>query len=119
MTAVTLVHNPRCSKSRAALELLEQRGIKPTVVKYLDTPLSVPEITSILAKLKIKPRELLRTGEAEYKELDLSNDSVTDEAIIEAMAAHPKLIERPILIVDDAAVIGRPTEKLEELLGKL
>ncbi|KAG5356137.1 putative arsenate reductase [Yarrowia sp. B02] len=117
MPQITLIHNPKCSKSRAALELLEQKKITPTVVQYLDTPLSATEIASVLQKLDIKPSELLRKGEAQFAELDLVNKN--DEQIIAAMAQHPNLIERPILIVDDKAVIGRPTEKLNELLGKL
>lgn len=119
MPTITLIHNPKCSKSRAALELLEQKKISPTIVQYLDTPLSASEITSILHKLDIKPVELLRKGEAQFTELDLGAADKSDADIIAAMAKYPNLIERPILIVDDEAVIGRPTEKLNDLLGKL
>lgn len=116
MTDLILYHNPRCSKSRAALELLEQRGLTPKVVRYLETPPSVAELTSILARLGIRPRQLLRSGEEEYKRLDLANASLSDEQIIAAMVAHPKLIERPILIVGNTAAIGRPPENILEIL---
>lgn len=119
MPTITLIHNPKCSKSRAALELLESKKISPQVVQYLDSPLSVSQISDILHKLEIKPVELLRTGEPQFAELDLGAVDKSDSDIIAAMAKYPNLIERPILIVDDKAVIGRPTEKLNELLGKL
>ncbi|KAG5359241.1 hypothetical protein CJU90_3975 [Yarrowia sp. C11] len=118
-TTITLIHNPKCSKSRAALELLQSKNLTPTVIQYLDSPLTEAEITSVLQKLNIKPVELLRKGEAQFSELDLGAADKSDQDIIAAMAKHPNLIERPILIVDDKAVIGRPTEKLNELLGKL
>jgi arsenate reductase len=117
MTDLTLYHNPRCSKSRGALELLEARGLAPQVVRYLETPPSVAELRELLSKLGIGARALLRTGEDEYKELGLADASLSDEQLIAAMAAHPKLIERPILIAGNRAVIGRPPEKVLELLA--
>lgn len=116
MTELILYHNPRCSKSRGALELLEQRGLKPTVVRYLETPPSATELKQILARLGIGPRQLLRNGEEEYKALNLADPSLSDTQIIEAMVAHPKLIERPILVNGDVAVVGRPPEKVLEIL---
>lgn len=116
MTELTLYHNPRCSKSRGALELLEQRGLAPTVVHYLETPPSAAELEQIVSLLGIQPRQLLRTGEDDYKTLNLADPTLTDADIINAMAAHPKLIERPILIAGDTAVIGRPPEKVLEIL---
>ncbi|VXC83825.1 arsenate reductase (glutaredoxin) [Pseudomonas sp. 9Ag] len=116
MTDLILYHNPRCSKSRNALELLEQRGLTPSVIRYLETPPSADELRQILARLGISPRQLLRSGEEEYKTLNLTDPTLTDEQIIDAMVAHPKLIERPILVVGDAAVIGRPPEKVLEIL---
>ncbi|MEK1941088.1 MAG: arsenate reductase (glutaredoxin) [Pseudomonas sp.] len=116
MTDLTLYHNPRCSKSRSALELLEARGLQPTVVRYLETPPSAADITALLSKLQLSARELLRTGEDDYKNLNLADASLSDEHIIAAMASHPKLIERPILIVGNKAVIGRPPERVLELL---
>ncbi|WXL24331.1 arsenate reductase (glutaredoxin) [Ectopseudomonas mendocina] len=117
MTDLILYHNPRCSKSRSALQILEERGLTPTIVRYLETPPSVNELQSLLKKLAITPRQLLRTGEDEYSELGLSAPELTDLQLIEAMASHPKLIERPILIAGDRAVIGRPPEKVLEILA--
>ena len=116
MTDLTLYHNPRCSKSRGALELLEARGLTPTVVRYLDTPLTAAQLTDLLRKLNISARQLLRTGEEDYKILNLADHNLSEAQLIEAMATHPKLIERPILVVGDKAVIGRPPEKILEIL---
>jgi len=116
MTDLTLYHHPRCSKSRGALELLEARGLTPTVVRYLDTPLNTAQLKTLLGQLNISARQLLRTGEDEYKALNLADSTLSDSQLIEAMAAHPKLIERPILVAGDKAVIGRPPEKILEIL---
>jgi len=116
MTDLTLYHNPRCSKSRGALELLEARGLTPTVVRYLETPPNAGRLRALLGKLGIGARDLLRTGEDEYKTLNLADASLSDDDLIAAMAAHPKLIERPILVAGDKAMIGRPPEKILEIL---
>lgn len=116
MTDLTLYHNPRCSKSRGALELLEARGLAPSVVRYLETPPDAATLKALLGKLGIGARQLLRSGEDEYKSLGLDNPALTDEQLIGAMAEHPKLIERPILVAGDKAVIGRPPEKVLEIL---
>ncbi|QXH71741.1 arsenate reductase (glutaredoxin) [Pseudomonas atacamensis] len=116
MTDLTLYHNPRCSKSRGALELLEARGLHPTVVRYLETPLSAAQIKALLGKLGISARQLLRSGEEEYKTLNLADASLSEQQLIDAIAAHPKLLERPILEAGDKAVIGRPPENVLELL---
>ena len=116
MTDLTLYHNPRCSKSRGALELLEARGLTPTVVRYLETPPNAAQLRDLLGKLGIGARDLLRTGEDEYKTLNLADSSLSDDGLIDAMAAHPKLIERPILVAGDKAMIGRPPEKILEIL---
>ena len=116
MTDLTLYHNPRCSKSRGALELLEARGLAPTIVRYLENPPDAATLTALLGKLGIAPRQLPRTGEGEYKELNLADPSLTDAQLIDAMARHPKLIERPIFIAGDKAVVGRPPEKVLEIL---
>lgn len=116
MTDLTLYHNPRCSKSRGALELLEARGLAPTVVRCLETPLNAAQLTALLGKLGITARQLLRTGEDEYKTLDLADATLSESQVIAAIAEHPKLMERPILETADKAVIGRPPEKILEIL---
>ncbi|MBI6618235.1 arsenate reductase (glutaredoxin) [Pseudomonas corrugata] len=116
MTDLTLYHNPRCSKSRGALELLEARGLAPTVVRYLETPLDAAQLKRLLGKLGISARQLLRTGEDEYNTLNLADQSLSQDDLIDAIAAHPKLMERPILEAGDKAVIGRPPEKILEIL---
>ena len=116
MTDLTLYHNPRCSKSRGALELLEARGLTPTVVRYLETPLDAAQIKALLKKLGISARQLLRTGEDEYRTLNLADASVNEAQLIAAIAAHPKLMERPILETADKAIIGRPPENVLEIL---
>jgi len=117
MTELTFYHNPRCSKSRAALELLEGRGLSPTIVRYLETPPTAAELKSLMNKLDIAPRQLLRTGEDEYKQLNLADAGLSDDQLIDAMVAHPRLIERPILIAGDRAAVGRPPEKVLEILS--
>ncbi len=113
---ITIWHNPKCSKSREALKMLEEKGRDFGVVKYLDENPSRSEIETLLKKLGISARELMRTKEELYKELGLAK--VSDEAaLIDALVEHPKLIERPILIEGDRAVIGRPVEKVIEFLG--
>ena len=116
MTDLTLYHNPRCSKSRGALELLQARGLAPNVVRYLETPLDAAQLEALLGKLGISARQLLRTGEDEYKTLNLADASLSEAQLIAAIAQHPKLMERPILETADKAVIGRPPEAILELL---
>ena len=116
MTDLTLYHNPFCSKSRGALETLEARGLTPNIVRYLETPPSAAELQTVLGKLGIPARELLRTGEDAYKSLNLANPKLTEAQLIDAMVANPKLIERPIIISGERAVIGRQPEKLLEIL---
>jgi arsenate reductase len=116
MTDLTLYHNPRCSKSRSALQLLEARGLTPTIVRYLETPPNASQLQDLLGKLGLNARQLLRTGEDEYQALGLADLSLSEGQLIAAMAAHPKLIERPILVAGKQAVIGRPPEKVLEIL---
>lgn len=116
MTDLTLYHNPRCSKSRSALHLLEERGLQPTVLLYLETPPTAAQLRDLLAKLGMPARQLLRTGEDEYRALNLAAGDLGDAQLIDAMVAHPRLIERPILIAGDRAVIGRPPENILDLL---
>ncbi|MDX1269540.1 MAG: arsenate reductase (glutaredoxin) [Oceanisphaera sp.] len=116
MTSLTIYHNPRCSKSRQTLQLLEEKGESPEVVMYLDNPPSAEELTALLGKLGISARELLRSGEDAYKELNLKNKDLDEQTLIDAMVAHPKLIQRPIVVKGDRAVLGRPPENALELL---
>lgn len=111
-----LYHNPRCSKSRGALELLRGSGIEPQIVPYLDEPPSEAQLRELLGMLGIPARELLRKGEDEYKALGLDDPDIGEDAIIAAMATHPRLIERPVFVKDGRAVIGRPSERVLELL---
>ncbi|NUO72623.1 MAG: arsenate reductase (glutaredoxin) [Frateuria sp.] len=115
--SVRIYHNSRCSKSRGTLELLQARGIEPEVVNYLDTPPSADELRNLLRMLGMTPRQLLRTGEAEYAELRLADPAIDDEAILQAMTAHPKLIERPIVVANGKAAIGRPPEAVLAILS--
>jgi arsenate reductase len=107
---VRIYHNPRCSKSRATLALLQQRGLDPVVIDYLATPPSAAELTQMLGQLGCSARQLLRTSETEYTQLGLDQGEWTDEQIVDAMVAHPKLIERPIVVVGGKAALGRPPE---------
>lgn len=109
---VTIYHNPRCSKSRQTLALLEEKGISPQVVLYLETPPSEAEIKTILEQLAIQPRQLMRTKEDLYKEHNLGDSSLSDDELIAAMVKFPKLIERPIVLANNKAAIGRPPENV-------
>lgn len=111
-----LYHNTRCSKSRGALELLNARGIEPELVYYLETPPSPAELRELLRMLGTGARGLLRTGEPEYAALGLDDPALDDDALIAAMSAHPKLIERPVFVRQGRAVIGRPPERVLDLL---
>lgn len=114
--SIRIYHNPRCSKSRQTLALLQEKGIEPEIVEYLKTPPSADEITELTSKLGLAPREMMRTKESVYRELSLGSDSVSDAALINAMADNPILIERPIVVNGDKAALGRPPEKVLEIL---
>ena len=117
MTGVSkLYHNPHCSKSRAALALLRERGIEPEIVSYLDQAPSADELLALLQALGTGPRALLRVSEPEYTELGLGHAGVDDDTLVTAMHAHPRLIERPVFVHRGHAVIGRPPERVLELL---
>jgi len=115
MTDYTIYHNPKCSKSRATLALLQQRGIEPKIVEYLKTPPSAAELKSILGKLGIAPEQLVRKGEEVYKS-KYAGRHLSDAQWVEALVADPILIERPIVVSGARAVLGRPPENVEELL---
>ena len=115
MANVTIWHNPRCGKSRDAAKLLEEKGIDADVVKYLETPPSKKELKAVLKMLGISARELMRTKEDIYKELNLKEES-DEEKLIHAMVENPKLIERPVVIKDGKAAIGRPLKNIIDIL---
>jgi arsenate reductase len=114
--STTIYHNPRCSKSRQTLELLQQKQLDTEVIEYLKIPPSKAELEHLLDLLGLEPRQLMRTKEAEYKALGLDDESLSREALIEAMVNHPKLIERPIVVHDGKAAIGRPPETVLDIL---
>jgi arsenate reductase len=115
MSRYTIYHNPRCSKSRNTLALLQEHGVEPQIILYLEDVPDVKELKSLLAKLGITADQLVRRGEADYKVCGLGKDSSADD-IIRAMATHPKLIERPIVVKGARAVLGRPPENVLELI---
>ncbi|MGD8914563.1 MAG: arsenate reductase (glutaredoxin) [Candidatus Thiodiazotropha sp.] len=114
--SVEIYHNPRCSKSRQTLQLLQEKGIDPDVVEYLKTPPDKATLEQILDMLELEPRDLMRKKEKEYKALQLDDPSLSRDQLIEAMIANPKLIERPIVIQNGKAAIGRPPEKVLDIL---
>ncbi len=116
MSDITLYHNPRCSKSRQTLELLRERGVEATVVEYLKTPPDRAELEAILDLLGVEPRDLIRSGEAEYREAGLDDPSLSRDALIDAMLKYPRLIQRPIVVANGRAAIGRPPERVLEIL---
>lgn len=113
---IRIYHNPRCSKSRATLALLQDQGIEPEIKLYLESPPDEAELRSILKKLGKTPRELMRKGEAEYREQGLKDEALSDDELIRAMVQTPKLIERPIVLANGRAAIGRPPESVLEIL---
>jgi arsenate reductase len=114
--SVTIYHNPRCSKSRQTLALLREHDAEPDIVEYLKAPPDAETLGRLLEMLGLEPRELMRKKEKEYKENDLANPDLSRDALIAAMVAHPTLIERPIVIKDDKAALGRPPESVLEIL---
>jgi arsenate reductase len=117
MSDTVLYHNPRCSKSRAALQLLNECGVQPTILRYLEQPPDADRIRAVLRLLGLPARALLRKSEAEYSALNLGDPALDDDALVSAMASHPILIERPLFVHKGRAVIGRPPERVLELLG--
>lgn len=114
--SIVIYHNPRCSKSRQTLALLEENGVTPDVFEYLKTPPTADALAQVIEKLGVGVRDIIRTKEAEYKENGLNNDSLTDEQILNVLIEVPKLIERPIVINGDKAAIGRPPENVLAIL---
>ena len=116
MNDFIIYHNPRCSKSRQTLEILTKQNVDTEIVLYLETPPSAEEVTSILQKLGLSSRDIIRKGEEEYKLLNIKDQSLTENELIAFMSENPKLIERPIVVKDDKAIIGRPPENVLSLL---
>ena len=115
-SAVTIFHNPRCSKSRQTMQIIESKGFSPEIVEYLKQPPDARQLGGLLDLLGLEPRELMRTKEKVYKEKHLDDPDLSRDALIEAMIEDPILIERPIVVSDGKAVIGRPPEKVLEIL---
>lgn len=116
MSNFKIYHNPRCSKSRQTLALLEENGIQPEIVEYLSSPPSAKELKKVISLLDISPQDLMRKKEAEYKGSGLDNKDLTDDEQIKLMVANPKVIERPIVLGNERAAIGRPPENVLEIL---
>lgn len=112
----TIYHNPRCSKSRASLEMIQAKGITPTIIKYLETPPDKQQLTELLGKLGLQAEQIVRKGEALFKELGLGDKTLSNEEWIDVLAEHPQLIERPIVVNGNKAAIGRPIEKVIDIL---
>jgi arsenate reductase len=117
MTELKILHNPRCSKSRQTLQLLHDKGFEPQIIEYLKNPINTDELTHIISQLGFSSaRQLMRKGEDAYKEQNLANQTLTEEMLINAMLGSPKLIERPIVIFNGKAAIGRPPESVLDIL---
>ena len=116
MKKVKIYHNPRCSKSRQTLQILEENGVEPEIIKYLETPPTVAELERVLELLNKQPRDIMRKNEAEYKEYDMSNENLSKSDLIRLMREYPKVIERPIVFTKDKAAIGRPPESVLDIL---
>ena len=114
--AITIYHNPKCSKSRQTLELLQQNGITPTIIEYLKTPPTAEKLKKILDLMGLAPRDLMRKKEAVYAECGLDDPSLSDAALIDFMIQHPILIERPIVLANGKAALGRPPEQVLDIL---
>jgi len=114
--SVTIYHNPRCGKSRQTLQLLKDQGIEPVIIEYLKTPPTAKELDGILQKLGKEPRDLMRKSEAEYKNLTLGDAELDRQTLIQAMVEHPILIERPIVLANSKAAVGRPPENVLAIL---
>ena len=113
---VKIYHNPRCSKSRKTLQIIEAAGHKPTVIKYLETPPSITELIHVLLLLNLKPRDLMRKNESDYKKHNMDDKTLSNHDLIELMHKYPQVIERPIVVSNNKAVIGRPPESVLDII---
>jgi arsenate reductase len=119
MNKIILYHNPLCSKSRAVLALLEENDVDPELVYYLDAPPNTRELKALLKKLGLEVRDLIRRSEPEFEELGLDDEDLADEILLDILARHPVLLQRPIIVVGEHAIIGRPPERVMPFLEKL
>ena len=116
MKNIVMYHNPRWGKSRSSVGILDQKGVKYTVIKYLDAPLDIEELKDLAQKLQLRPKDFIRKGEPEFKELNLALSLEDDEKLFKAISKHPKLMERPIIVNGDKACIGRPPENILQII---
>ena len=114
---LVIYHNPRCSKSRETLQILEDNNVSTEIVEYLEQPPTAAELTSIIGKLGVSARDLLRTTEPVYRDAELDDDSLTEDEIIEAICEYPALLQRPIVVAGDKAIIGRPPVKVLDIIA--
>lgn len=114
--SLVIYHNPRCSKSRQTLQLIEEQGQTPEIVEYLKNPPSIDELKTVIAKLGVSARDIIRNKEAEYKEAGLDNSDLSEDDIIGKMVEFPKVIERPIVVNGEKAAVGRPPENVLAIL---
>jgi len=119
MATVTLYHNPRCSKSRAVLALLEENDIDTEIIYYMDNPPDGRQLNRLLKKLGLGVRDILRRNEPEYEELGLDDEDLADEIVLDILTKHPRLLQRPIIVAGDRAIIGRPPENVLPFIEEL
>ncbi len=115
--SIRIYHNPECSKSRAALALLEENDVDPQIIYYMETPPSIDEIKSLLAKLDLKLLDIIRRSEDDFDELGLDDETLSEEIILDLLQKHPQLLQRPIVVKGDNAIIARPPEDVLTLIG--
>lgn len=117
MSSICIYHNPECSKSRAALALLEENDVNPEIIYYLETPPSSEELTMLLSKLNLNLRDIIRRSEDDFDELGLDDETLSDEIVLDLLQKHPQLLQRPIVVKGDQAIIARPPEDVLSLIG--
>lgn len=118
MTNISIYHNPECSKSRATLALLEENDVNPEIIYYLQTPPSIDDLRSLLDKLGLQLHDIIRRSEDDFDELGLDDETLSEEIVIDLLQKHPQLLQRPIVVKDNKAIIARPPEKVLELIGE-
>lgn len=118
MTSIRIYHNPACSKSRATLALLEENDVQPEIINYLETPPSIDEIKSLLDKLGLQLNDIIRRSEDDFDTLGLGDETLSEEIVLDLLQKHPHLLQRPIVVKDNKAIIGRPPENVLELIGE-